>query len=69
MENMIDSRKISVWIEQKEPTSGKDQTLLALNEAWGQTASETDTFLQSSQQLKKAFSELVEKYAAQVSRD
>lgn len=60
---MIDPQRISTWIEQKESASGEDQTLAALNVASNQTFLETDALLQSSQHLKKAFSELVEKHA------
>lgn len=59
---MIDPQRISTWIEQKESAFGKDQTLAALNVASNQTFLETDALLQSSQHLKKAFSELVGKY-------
>lgn len=60
---MIDSwlHRVSLWIEQKEPLSERDEALLALREAWSQTSWETDAFFNTSNSLEKAFSEIAEK--------
>lgn len=60
---MIDSwlDRVSLWIEQKEPVSQRDEALLALREVWDQTSSEADAFFHSSSCLEKAFSEIAEK--------
>jgi hypothetical protein len=53
--------RISEWMENKETDPLEDPAVEKLKEEWRQASFESETFLQTSDRLQKAFSQIVGK--------
>ena len=51
--------RLSSWMEKKEDPIFSDSSVAELNEAWREASSESESLLQTSDHLQKAFSQLV----------
>ncbi len=56
---------LSAWMENKTDPASQDDLMIDLREEWMKAVQETDTLLQTSSYLQKAFSQIQGKYEQQ----